>query len=39
MTGVATKRLRIGDFRAVFDEDDATVLVVRIGPRGDVYDD
>jgi mRNA interferase RelE/StbE len=33
------KRLRIGDFRVIFEEDADTVRVTRIGPRGDVYEE
>lgn len=30
-------RLRIGDWRAIFDENDVVIEVIKIGPRGDVY--
>jgi mRNA interferase RelE/StbE len=33
------KRMRIGDFRAIFEEADAEIVVTKIGPRGAVYDD
>jgi mRNA interferase RelE/StbE len=38
LKGSATKRLRVGDFRVVFLESDTEVYVVRIAPRGEVYD-
>ena len=31
-------RLRVGDWRVIFDENHAVVAVVAIGPRGNVYD-
>ncbi|WP_428413062.1 type II toxin-antitoxin system RelE family toxin [Pararhizobium sp.] len=30
-------RIRIGNFRAIVEQDDETVTVLAIGPRGDVY--
>jgi mRNA interferase RelE/StbE len=38
LVGVPGKRLRVGDFRVIFDEDATTIRVIRIGPRGGVYD-
>ena len=39
LTGRPAWRIRIGDYRVIYEIDDAnaTVLVVVIGPRGDVY--
>lgn len=31
-------RMRVGDWRIVFTEDGAVVAVIRIAPRGGVYD-
>ncbi|MBZ0229288.1 MAG: type II toxin-antitoxin system RelE/ParE family toxin [Bauldia sp.] len=31
-------RLRVGDFRVLFAESETEILVLDIGPRGDVYD-
>jgi mRNA interferase RelE/StbE len=31
-------RLRIGDWRVVFSEDAAIIAIIRIAPRGGVYD-
>jgi mRNA interferase RelE/StbE len=30
--------MRIGDFRAVFEESDTEIVVTKVGPRGGVYD-
>lgn len=32
------RRMRVGDWRAIFTEDLVVVLVVRIAPRGGAYD-
>jgi mRNA interferase RelE/StbE len=31
-------RLRIGDWRVIFDEDDRIIAVLAIGPRGGIYE-
>ena len=31
-------RLRVGDFRVVFEETETEIIVTKIGPRGSVYD-
>ncbi|CAA7614164.1 type II toxin-antitoxin system RelE/ParE family toxin [Magnetospirillum sp. UT-4] len=31
-------RLRVGDWRVIFDEDGNVVAVLEIGPRGGIYD-
>jgi mRNA interferase RelE/StbE len=38
LVGRSGKRLRVGDFRVLFEEDATTIRVSRIGLRGDVYD-
>jgi mRNA interferase RelE/StbE len=38
LKGSPTKRLRVGDFRVVFVETNDEIYVVRLAPRGDVYD-
>ena len=38
LVGLPECRLRIGDFRAVFEETDAELFVTIIGPRSSVYD-
>lgn len=31
-------RLRVGDYRVVFEESETEIVVTKIGPRGSVYD-
>jgi mRNA interferase RelE/StbE len=38
LVGLAAKRMRVGDFRIVFEETEAEIIVSRIAPRGSVYD-
>jgi len=38
LKGSAALRMRVGDYRVVFMEDAAGIVVTRVGPRGDVYD-
>jgi mRNA interferase RelE/StbE len=38
LVGSAGKRMRVGDFRIVFEETDTEIVVTKIGPRGSVYD-
>ena len=38
LVGVDAKRLRIGDFRAIFTETNDTITVLDIGPRGGIYE-
>ena len=38
LRGMPGYRLRVGDWRVVFDEDDAVIDVVNVGPRGSIYD-
>lgn len=38
LRGSQTKRLRVDDFRVVFEETETEVVVIKIGPRGSVYD-
>ena len=37
LTGTSAIRLRVGDWRVIM-EDDIVLLVLKIGPRGGVYD-
>lgn len=32
-------RLRVGDWRVIFDEDDVVIEVIKVGPRGSVCED
>ena len=38
LVGRSGKRLRVGDFRVLFEEDMTTIRVTRIGPRGEIYE-
>ncbi|WP_051498445.1 type II toxin-antitoxin system RelE family toxin [Granulibacter bethesdensis] len=38
LVGDTSKRIRVGDFRVIFEETDSEIIVTKIGPRGDVYD-
>jgi mRNA interferase RelE/StbE len=38
LVGSTAHRLRVGDYRMIFEESETELIVTRIGPRGDVYD-
>jgi mRNA interferase RelE/StbE len=38
LVGSAASRLRVGDFRAIFEENDTEIFVTKIAPRGSAYD-
>lgn len=38
MVGSTAKRMRVGDYRIIFEETDTEIHVIKVGPRGDVYD-
>jgi mRNA interferase RelE/StbE len=38
LKGSSALRIRVGDYRIVFVEDTAGIVVTRVGPRGGVYD-
>ena len=38
LTGRAGLRMRVGDWRVIFDASETTIDVMAIGPRGSVYD-
>lgn len=38
LVGSEAKRMRVGDFRAIFVETDTELLVVKIAPRGEAYE-
>jgi mRNA interferase RelE/StbE len=38
MVGSTGKRMRISSYRVLFEEDDTTITVTKIAPRGGVYD-
>ncbi len=37
LRGKGVKRLRVGDFRVLFEETAAEIIVSAIGPRGSIY--
>lgn len=39
LVGSATRRLRVGDFRAIFEESDTEIIVTKIAPRGNARDE
>ncbi len=38
LVGSSASRLRVGDYRVIFEESETELIVTKIGPRGDVYD-
>ncbi|RUX02020.1 MAG: type II toxin-antitoxin system RelE/ParE family toxin [Mesorhizobium sp.] len=38
LQGSSALRLRVGDYRVIFEETDQEIIVTKIGPRGSVYD-
>jgi mRNA interferase RelE/StbE len=38
LRGSPLRRLRVGDFRILFEETATEIVVSRIGPRGSIYD-
>jgi mRNA interferase RelE/StbE len=38
LKGRAGARLRVGDWRVIFDQDGETIVVVAVGHRRDIYD-
>jgi mRNA interferase RelE/StbE len=38
LQGREGRRLRVGDWRVIFDEDDRVIAVLEIGPRGGIYE-
>ncbi len=38
LKGVAACRLRVGQYRVIYTEDGVILDVLKVGPRGDVYD-
>ena len=38
LAGTTGKRLRVGDFRVIFEETATEVIVTDIGPRSGIYD-
>jgi mRNA interferase RelE/StbE len=38
LAGSIARRLRVGDFRVIFEETETEILVTKVGPRGNVYE-
>jgi mRNA interferase RelE/StbE len=38
LSGSRAKRLRIAGFRVLFTENEATITVLDVGPRGEIYE-
>lgn len=38
LTGMPFKRMRIGEYRVIFEETATEIRVTKVGPRGGVYD-
>ena len=38
LTGSSAKRLRIAGFRVLFTETEATITILDVGPRGEIYE-
>ena len=38
LVGSPAKRMRVGDFRLIFEETDTEIIVTRFAPRGGVYE-
>lgn len=38
LVGSEASRLRVGDFRVIFEESETTIIVTKIGPRGSAYE-
>lgn len=38
LQGVKAFRLRVGDYRVIFSEEGVVLTVLRVGPRGSVYE-
>jgi len=38
LVGSPAKRMRVGDFRIIFEETETEILVTKFAPRGSVYD-
>jgi len=39
MKGAATRRMRVGNWRVIFDEDMQVIAVLKVRPRGGAYKD
>jgi mRNA interferase RelE/StbE len=39
LVGSSSSRMRVGGFRVIFVETETELSIVRVGPRGDIYDE
>jgi mRNA interferase RelE/StbE len=37
LRGITGKRLRVGEYRVLFEEDEDSITITRVAPRGKVY--
>lgn len=38
LAGSSALRLRVGDYRVIFEETDTEIVVTKVGPRGSIYE-
>jgi mRNA interferase RelE/StbE len=38
LTGSTAKRLRVASFRVLFTENESTIIILDVGPRGEIYE-
>lgn len=38
LVGSSASRMRVGDYRVIFVETETTLTVIKVGPRGGVYE-
>lgn len=38
LVGSSASRMRVGNFRVIFEDAHGEIVVTKIGPRGDIYD-
>ena len=38
LQGSTALRLRVGEYRVIFEETDSEIIVTKIGPRGSIYE-
>ena len=39
LVGSSSSRMRVGDYRVIFVETDTELSIIRVGPRGSVYNE
>ena len=38
LVGSTASRMRVGDFRVIFENAPGEIIVTKVGPRGDIYE-